>query len=47
MLELCVRVSSKASRHHLPTNQQKELTGEHTEKKFTDFQMEDFWKWTT
>jgi uncharacterized protein with PQ loop repeat len=52
MLELCIRVYSKSQRHHLPVNQQglpssKELTSEIREKKFTDFEMEYFWRWTT
>jgi len=46
MLELCIRVYSKSLRHHLPVNQQKEISGDTNEKKFTDFQMEYFWRWT-
>jgi hypothetical protein len=52
MLELCIRVYSKSMRHHLPTNQQnilnsKESTCEMTEKRFTDCEIDYFWKWTT
>ncbi len=47
MLELCIRVYCKSLRHHLPVKEQKELAGENQEKKFTDFQLENFWKWTT
>ncbi|CAF1619830.1 unnamed protein product [Rotaria magnacalcarata] len=52
MLELCIRVYSKSLCHHLPLNQQnisstKDLTLDIHEKKFTDFQMDYFWKWTT
>ncbi len=47
MLEICTRVYSKSLRHHLPVNQQKELSVDIKEKKFTDFEMEYFWRWTT
>ncbi|CAF1091826.1 unnamed protein product [Rotaria sp. Silwood1] len=52
MLELCIRVYSKSLCHHLPVNQlnmshTKELTLDIHEKKFTDFEMNYFWKWTT
>jgi hypothetical protein len=52
MLEICIRVYSKSLRHHLPINQQslstsKDLIIDNHEKKFTDFQMEYFWRWTT
>jgi hypothetical protein len=47
MLELCIRVYSKSLRHHLPVNQQKEISVDGSEKKFTDFQMDYFWRWTT
>ena len=51
MLELCIRVYSKSQRHHLPVNQQglsgsKDLSTDLNEKKFTDFEMEHFWRWT-
>ncbi len=47
MLELCIRVYSKSLRHHLPVNQQKEISVDGSEKQFTDFQMDYFWRWTT
>lgn len=52
MLELCIRVYSKSLCHHLPVSQQsvsisKDLTFDIHQKKFTDFQWEHFWKWTT
>jgi hypothetical protein len=52
MLEICIRVYSKSQRHHLPVNQQtlaasKDLIPDVREKKFTDFEVEYFWKWTT
>ncbi|CAF1007926.1 unnamed protein product [Adineta steineri] len=52
MLELCIRVHSKAIRHHLPISQQnlstsKELTIDHNEKRFTDLDTAYFWRWTT
>ncbi len=47
MLELCIRVHSKSLRHHLPVNQQKEIIVDGSVKKFTDFQIDYFWRWTT
>jgi hypothetical protein len=52
MLELCIRVYSKSLCHHLPVNQQSlsnsaELTSNIREKRFTDFEKEFFWRWTT
>lgn len=52
MLEICIRVHSKSLRHHLPISQQnsptiKDASSDMHEKKFTDFDVEYFWKWTT
>ncbi|CAF1047205.1 unnamed protein product [Adineta ricciae] len=49
MLELCIRVHSKSLRHHLPVNQQlsKDSPLDYAEKRFTDLNMNHFWKWTT
>jgi uncharacterized protein with PQ loop repeat len=52
MLELWTRVHSRSMRHHLPINQQatsgsKEQLTESIEKRFTDFEVNFFWRWTT
>jgi solute carrier family 66, member 2 len=51
MLELCTRITYKSMRHHLPISQQnlvngKDVPTELVEKKFTDFRIDSFWKWT-
>jgi hypothetical protein len=54
MLELWTRVHSKSIRHQLSSDQQsisgskEQLTEDAvTHKRFTDFQVNFFWRWTT
>lgn len=53
MLELWTRVHSRSMRrslsteHHDMSSSKEQLTDDFSDKKFTDFQVDYFWRWTT